>query len=392
MNQTVFKVIVRWIETVIHLLVPLAAAVIAIYPELLTGQPPDSGTLLRLTLGVVAGMAIAGALERYVVLRDIETQTRKLSETVNLDLLRSAKDCGVVDVYPRADKERMAAIVAAIKSCKGPLDICGIALPKMITDDSFREAVLRHSERADVRVLLLKPDSPEAQRRAEIEAILGRTTIAHIVATADWIMKQQIENKRFRLHFYDLPPMMALVITDQFVFVEPYHFGRPEGVEGCIGGHVPMMKIRTLPELGPKDPYGFFQAHYEYLWNFTLGLRATLKIPLIEAKPSTYVVLENQTGHNIRMDGWELTGQGAHRPYQFERGFEWQAGERIVVTRNLRDHPGASRVLKADGDFMGNNTILKLTTGSDIWVAEWSVPATSRGGRSAARGSAGKDR
>jgi len=378
MSRTKFRTILHWVESILHLAIPVAAGLALIY-EVFAGKQIDTDALLRLVLALVAGIAISRTLERYVTLRNIEGQTRKLSEISNVELLRSARECGVVDLFRRANIERVTHIVEAIKSARGTLDICGVALPTMVENDSFREAIVEYSEKYDVRALLLKPDSDEATRRKNIEAPLGRKTIADIEATRDWLMTQQERNKRFRVHLYDLPPMLSLVITDQFAFVEPYHFGRPDGLQGCIGGHVPMMKIRNLPELGPKNPYGFFKAHFEYLWNFTRGLRVNLTITIIEAKPSSYVVMENQTDKDIQMNGWELTGQASHRPYQFEPDFVWKHGERIVITQELGDYPDVYRVFQAEGDFLGNNAILRLTSDPGTLVAEWSIPLSANG-------------
>jgi len=167
--------------------------------------------------------------------------------------------------------------------------------------------------------------------------------------------------------------MLSLIITNQHAYVEPYHFGRPEGLEGCIGGNVPMMKIRNLPELEYRNPYAFFKAHFEYLWNFTRGLRVNLLIEIIEARPSHYVMLENKM-KNINMEGWELSGQDSQRPFQFEHGTIWERGQKLLIAQDKNDLPKADKVLKTNYDFLGNNSILRLVTASGILVAEWSIP------------------
>ena len=367
-----YKVTLKWVERFLHILVPLSAGVAAIFPQIL-GTPFTTESLIRLILGLVAGIAVSGTLERYVTLNEIEEHTRKLSERSNIELIRSAQESGVDDLFPRANEERLRSIVGAIKHASGDLDICGIALPAMVKNDIFREAVSDYSKRHEIRVMLLDPDCDEAKRRANIEAPLGRATITDIKDTRDWILKQQTENGRFRLHLYQIPPMLSLIVTNQHVFVEPYHFGRPEGLEGCIGGNVPMMKIRNLPELEYRNPYAFFKAHFEYLWNFTRGLRVNLPLEIIDARPSHYVVLENKM-KNIQMAGWELSGQDSQRPYQFEPGLIWERGQRILIAQDTNALPHADKVLKTNYDFLGNNSILRLVTGSGILVSEWSIP------------------
>ena len=104
-----------------------------------------------------------------------------------------------------------------------------------------------------------------------------------------------------------------------------------------------------------------------------------LSIQAVEAKASTYIVLENQTNKNIAMSGWEITGQDSLRPYQFDLDFIWKMGERIVITRPGEDLPQVNRIFETSDDFMGNNTILRLTNSSGTLVNEWSVPQSTDG-------------
>jgi hypothetical protein len=372
MRNVVFRTLIRWVEVIIHLIVPITAAVVAFYPNILQSSSRTE-TMIRLILGLLAGITVADMLARYITLHNIEEETRKLSELSNLSLLRSAQESGVVDLFARADQHRLGSIVESINNSTGPIDLCGVALTAMIEDDDFKKAVLESSKRNDVRVLLLKPDSFEAQRRARIETPLGTKTIIDIEGTQSWIQKQLVNNRRFRLHFYETPPMLSLIITDQFVFMEPYHFGRPEGVEGCIGGKVPMLKIRNMPEMGIKNSYLFFKEHFEYLWNFTKGTRVNLPIRLIEAKSSNYVILKNETGIDIEMSGWELSGQECRAPYQFDIEFKWPKDTTLGICQNNKAHPKADKNLYAHYNFMGNNTILRLINDPGILLNEWSI-------------------
>lgn len=374
------KTIRRWVELILRMVVPIAAVIAATFPELFFGRPVSLESLLRLTLGLIAAGAVTSAMERYGILAEIESQVAQVRELSNVELLHSAQDAGVTDVYPRANPHRILAMIEAIKHASGNLDLCGVAWPVMVENEQLREAIVEYSKKYDVRILLLDPECEEAERRANIEAPMGRKTIAHINASKDWIQMQQMENKRFRLHFYDIPPMLSLLITNHYVFEEAYHFGRPEGVIGCIGGHVPMLKIRNQPELETRNPYAFYKAHFEYLYSITRGSRVTLRIYIGEAKASAWVSLVNHMDQAINMTGWQLSGQGGRRPFSFPPNFIWKAGEKIVITQNSDDVPIAGRLLPDDGDFMGDNSILRLTNAAGALVGEWSVPQSSADG------------
>lgn len=171
--------------------------------------------------------------------------------------------------------------------------------------------------------------------------------------------------------------MLALVITDNFVFVEPYHFGRPEGLEGCIGGHVPMLKVRNSPELGHNNQYAFFKEHFNYLWQYTHGLRLNLPINIIDIKPSMYAIMENQTEFDIEMNGWELAGQGCNKPYRFDSEFVWKRGEQVFIGSSNENIHNIKNILNTDIKFMGDNTILTLTNASGTVVSQWSISQNS---------------
>lgn len=368
------KTIRRWIEFILRLVVPIAAVIAATFPELFFGRPVSLESLLRLTLGLIAAGAVSSALERYGILSEIESEVSQIRELSNVEFLHSAQDAGVVDLYPRANPHRITSMIDAIKHASGDLDVCGVAWPVIFQNDQLRETILEHSRNHDIRILLLDPECAEAERRAIIEAPMGRRTTADIIATKDWIQLQQIDNKRFRLHFYDIPPMLSLLITNHFVFEEAYHFGRPDGVYGCIGGHVPMMKIRNQPELENRNPYAFYKAHFDYLYNNTRNKRVTLPIHIMEAKSSSWVAFVNRMEKEISMTGWQLSGAGGRRPYSFSSDFKWRAGAKIVIAQNEEDVPAYGEILKADSDFLGDNTILRLTNAAGTLVGEWSMP------------------
>lgn len=375
-SNKVIKPIFKYLEIVASVLVPVAAAIMLVVSDYSDGI--SSERMLKIILTIVCMLAILIVLHRFVTLREIDEKTQAIAESVaqisqSPDLLRSIQESGVMNFYPRADERRMADIIEEIEESHGRLFIAGVALPSMVSNSEFRKAVLERSVTTDVRILLLNPDSKEADRRADIERSLGRATIEHIRGTMHWIQEQQVNNYRFRVHLYDLPPMLSLIITQQFVFVEPYHFGKIPEVEGCIGGKVPMMKIMNRPDREIDNAYAYFLAHFDYLWEITRGRRVNLPINLIETVPSRFVKLENKTGYDIDLADWKFTAQESIEPYQFEEGDFWKNGEKIIISQEEKDtHRG--KIFRADGDFMGNNSILRLTNANGIMVGEWSIP------------------
>jgi len=377
MNRRAIKKALHRLEIVLYLMVPAGAGVLVLLTTVFNISP---NATLQLLIVLVAGLAVSESLGRFGTLNDIAENTKELTERSNLELLRGANDSGVVGIFLRQDPTRVPDLVRAIERCRGPLDLCGIALPGLIEDKRIRDAVIAHSQRDDVRVLLLKPDCEEAARRAEIEMSMGRRTILDIETTLDWLMRQQIVNKRFRVHRYNLPPMLSLMITDRCVYVEPYHFGKPDGVEGCIGGHVPMMKIKNLTESeSPGNPYEFFKAHFDYLWGITQGLRAHLPIEIVSSRPSAFVVLGNRSPYDIRMEGWKLSAQGGSTAYEFKPDLVWRKKTEIAIycgSEKPEETNGLETTLPADEGFLGNNSILTLMNGVGTVMVELAPQGT----------------
>ncbi|MCB2178412.1 hypothetical protein KQH61_00685 [bacterium] len=371
------KKVWKYVELIISIVLPIVGGVYLVFVAVTDGVSADR--MLQYILTVVCLLTVIIISHRFVTLSNIDKKTNSINQMVTQlshspELLNAIQSAGIMNIYPKADDDRMDDIINEIRQSTGKLLIAGVALPSMVSVQAFKDAVLERSKSSDVCLLLLNPESYEADRRADIERSLGRATIAHIQGTISWIQEQQAKNHRFRAHLYDLPPMLSLVISNQFVFVEPYHFGKIEGVEGCIGGKVPMMKILNQPNQGTENTYDYFLAHFNYLWEITRGQRVNLDIEIVEAALSQYVTLENHTGDDIRLADWKLSGQKSDQPYHFEIDDIWKADERIVVSQEVEIDHHQDRVFRATGNFMGNNSILRMTTASGILVGEWSIP------------------
>ncbi len=362
--------VLRWLESFLNVS-SIPIVFVALLGTTLFGWPPS--LIDGLTLGVLVLLVVSIGLQRFGLLHDMADQINKLTQLSNVRLLGSANEYGVVNLFVRANGEYVRDVVGEIERTRGPLDLCGVALPELVCDDNLRGTILAHSEKADVRVLLLDPCCEEAKRRAEIEQPLGRRAIADIEGTIAWLRQQQAQNKRFRVHLYTLPPSLWMIITSQFVFVEPYHFGRSEALQGCIGGHVPMLKIRNQSDLGPHNPHEFYRRHFEYIWAQTHGLRLNILITILHAVKSAYVILKNEMPFDIAMDGWKLSGQGSHQPFCFEQGFVWNKRAIIAVGSARPPDIKVDQHFPNSGAFMGNNSILTLTNAAGTVVREWAV-------------------
>lgn len=377
--STLLRVIVRWTDIALNVATPIGAVAILVGIHLF-GWTLTEADLLQLVLLVLGLLAIRASLERSGVLRSIEATTQKtaahtqrIADGQRLELLAAAADAGVVALYPRASEAIYADCANEIRRSKGHIFLCGVALKTFCDSQVVRAALREHSRVYESRVLLLDPTCDEAKRRAKIESPLGRNTIRHIESNRDWFVSLAADNCNVRVQLYALPPIVLLVMTDQFVYVEPYHFGRPDGLEDCIGGHVPVMKIRNRPELDAQNAYAVFEAHFDYLWDETARSQVHLSIRASEVVASSHVVLHNETEKTLAIGGWTLGGRGSHSPFVFPDGYVWKHGGALVVSSSRQNVPGQGELLHADMGFMGDNRVVTLQNTAGVEIAEFPV-------------------
>lgn len=362
------NLIFGYIEVIVRTIVPISAAVIIViklmFPDII-----DEKMVLKLILLIVSGFAISEGLSRFITLDNIR---RKVEDLYNYDipnqkLLEKANTSGIVNISTRLDNEWKEQIVREIRKSRTQLDICGVALPSVTENNDLRDAILDHADNYDVRFLLLDPKCPEANRRANIEKPLGTRTIADIEGTISILRQEMAKNKRIRIHLYKTPPMIGLYSTEHYLFMEPYHFGRPTGVDGCIGGHVPLLMIKNNPEYRMRNTYAYFREHFQYLWNDTRGGRVDLEFEPICFKNDS-VVIKNKNGFSIKMAGWSLAAQGQSGAYQFENDFEWQNDEDCTVPIQCLEMKEDSNNNPIQSD---TDKVITMQNSRGITVAQW---------------------
>jgi len=133
----------------------------------------------------------------------------------------------------------------------------------------------------DIRALLLNPTCDAAKNRDTLEIVDG---VPASIARDINIAKHGIETlnrlaKRSAIEyiFYDTTPQLWAVITDDYVFVEPYHSAPTEKLcsqlqemdlpasqedRSCTGGRVPVLQFSKRSNM-----YLAVQVQFEYMWS-----------------------------------------------------------------------------------------------------------------------------
>lgn len=371
--RDVVILIFKWIEFVLRSIIPICAVLVLCIKIFKPDILDNDTTVIHLILLIVSGLAISEGLSRFITLENIKQKVENLYnyDIPNQDLLSSAHQYGITGIASRNDEEWLTDLLHEIKRSNSIIDICGVALPSIASNNELMKAIFKHSEKHDVRFLLLDPTCEEAKRRENIEKPLGTRTIADIKGTIDTLKQEMAKNRQIRVHLYNLPPMIGLYISEHYAFMEPYHFGRPEGINGCIGGHVPLFKIKNNTEKEAKNTYAFFKSHFQYLWNNTRGGRVNLDFETIEFKPGNYIKIKNKNGFPINLTGWSLAAQGKNEACQFDHESTWNDNDEITIFINKSNED--PQQLSWDIDDLEASTILTLQNVNGTTVSQWLI-------------------
>jgi len=120
---------------------------------------------------------------------------------------------------------------------------------------------------------------------SEIEKISPK----YMLRLAEIAEKTLIEVKTYEEH-----PIVYMIKFDKCMFVEQYHFGRPDSLEygSCIGGFVPILQLRR-----DAIAYDFYDKHFEYLWEKSSQNDLTQQITHQGIKIFVKRILEEEAQH-----------------------------------------------------------------------------------------------
>ena len=125
--------ILQYLDLFIRIALPsLAIAILTV--KLIKPQIFSDDIVLKLILAIVAGLAIAESLSRFLTLDEIKRKVDGLHDydIPNKKLLEIAHNSGIVALSPRFSEEWIFDITKEIKNSNTHLDICGVALPSII--------------------------------------------------------------------------------------------------------------------------------------------------------------------------------------------------------------------------------------------------------------------
>ena len=187
------------------------------------------------------------------------------------------------------EKSRRGRLRFLISQTKNRLWIKGITLNSYFSLHSDLYKVVHKvcgQDSIDVRILLLDPTCHQAKIRSFREYLL-RHPNAELETFNDLERERErlyreanvtfdnIENgffpslpdgcgKNIKIGVYTSAPEAFLLLTDDYVLVEQYHYGQIVADTGILGGNVPLIEYKKQSD----GVYKIFEDHFEYVYSF----------------------------------------------------------------------------------------------------------------------------
>ena len=210
-------------------------------------------------------------------------QSDKYSLKRFVKLLENSVSFGVQSILgPRSsDSETKEIIANELKNSTGEIRLMGIGLREFFANKGHARILRSMSDKdknVSVKAILVDPVGKFARARAVLEDGIqfqneeqfrsgplysdSWRSLNVIVALRN--SAQSKKNFKFDARFIDYWPSVYMVMTNNFCFVESYHFGKPDNdiSVNSIDGLVPILQVANN-----SDYYKVLKHHFEYIWN-----------------------------------------------------------------------------------------------------------------------------
>jgi uncharacterized membrane protein len=219
------------------------------------------------------------------------------------EILEHSKYNGLIDILPpRLDEERgectREIIASEIKKSKSVrifsisgLDFFGAPGGGLSHAGKSFDAIMGIIDTAneenkplnlEIKALLMHPTSEAAKFRDQIESFDGRKgNIWEDIKKAEKgikILNQHAGKKFIKYLLYSIFPQASFVLTDSYIFVEPYHYAptkelsnalKEKGLRAttlatnCTGGRIPIFQFSSNSSM-----YVAMQKHFDSIWKY----------------------------------------------------------------------------------------------------------------------------
>ncbi|MDY0357735.1 MAG: hypothetical protein RBR19_17765 [Sedimentisphaerales bacterium] len=212
----------------------------------------------------------------------------------------AVNEAGITNIYYDSDLSRQRILHLIRQPDNKRLWIKGISLRSFFRWGDLFDALTTVARRPDIdlRILLINPDSEQANMRsfrefamtgspmtfdgfdddARRDQRLYKDTVESINQVRGFLQecRQREEKVEMRVKLFRSATEAFLLITDDSVLVEQYHYGKiGPGLDGetsrkILGGDVPLIEYSRREKSGDnilKDPYRIFSDHFEFVFD-----------------------------------------------------------------------------------------------------------------------------
>jgi excisionase family DNA binding protein len=204
------------------------------------------------------------------------------------------KSQGVINVLPprRMSPSTVGNIQEAIRKASGDVFLQGVALRGFFMKDGFFfDSLYNKLKNKDISIkaIMLYPTGDAAKARAVAEGAIEltgasnesqssekvnssfyKTDLFHNIRRSLWSAEElsQEFGERLQVKFMDMHPSVWMVQTQDIMFTEIYHLGRPEAeipgkmIGGCVGEQVPILTLTPQSNL-----YILLSASFQHVWS-----------------------------------------------------------------------------------------------------------------------------
>lgn len=192
-------------------------------------------------------------------------ETKQLSQEIN-HILKATYDSGIIQIFPKRTSG-VEDIQKALREAKEKeiVRVAGVALPEFFdkSGGEFFEEICDLLQRGvEVRALLLDPESEAAEERNQRERFYR--LVEHIRKSIGVIEEFKEEGWDIEPRCYNHRPIMFMICTDRYLFIEQYHCAEPPEMSRRkhSAGMVPLFQYGR-----ESATYRTMRDHFDFVWD-----------------------------------------------------------------------------------------------------------------------------
>ncbi|GEM_PF-6284059 len=198
------------------------------------------------------------------------------SVLATVPIIASCIESGILNIYQcRSDHRAEERMIEALKRSQKKVDIIGISLRTFFQGGGMLNRAVNTLLQSSIqgrhlstqwRVLVIDPICNQARLRSRREEMPSTDhedgNLYREVNNTIEIVRNQYEEHgaNVKLHIYSGTPACFILIVDDVLFVEQYHYGRVRGQR--VAELVPLVEVKKDSKI-----YDELEGHFEYMWS-----------------------------------------------------------------------------------------------------------------------------